>query len=416
MTDPSAPARAPDNRIYILIASVMLLFVSAGGMYLIVVALKEVAQEFGWPRAVPSLAFSLQFVGSGLGGILMGWVLDRLGMGAPALIGTVMISAGAVLVSGIDAAWQLYLIYGVMFGLAGQGSLAAPAMANIARWYDRRRGMAVGIVSSGQALAGIVWPPIFGAFMEATGWRDMFFWFGVLCLCTMLPLSFLVRLKPSVLHGPAAAGEASRARETDQPRCPPMTPNTIQFSLCGAMIGCCVAMALPLGHMVAFATDAGLPVDQATLVLSLILMAAFASRVVLVGLLSDRLGGLRALFIFSAVQGTMLALLTTVSAFWALCAVGVLFGLGYGGVFPVYTVAIRDHLPIRQIGWRTGVIFLFGAIGMALGGWMGGYLFDVTGSYTLPFLIGAGFNMGNLVIVGSLIARLRPRTAQPVQA
>ena len=416
MTNDSAPARAPDNRLSILIASATLLFVSAGGMYLIVVALKEVAQEFGWPRAVPSLAFSLQFVGSGLGGILMGWVLDRLGMGAPALIGTVMISLGAVLVSGIDAAWQLLLIYGVMFGLAGQGSMAAPAMANIARWYDKRRGMAVGIVSSGQALAGIIWPPIFGKFMEAAGWRDMFFWFGVLCLCTMLPLSFLVRRKPPVPQGSVVADGTGQVREEIKPPCPPMTPNAVQFNLCGAMVGCCVAMALPLGHMVAFATDTGLPVDQATVVLSLILMAAFASRVVLVGLLSDRLGGLRALFIFSVVQGSMLALLTTVSNFWAMCAVGVLFGLGYGGLFPVYTVAIRDHLPIRQIGWRTGVIFLFGAIGMALGGWMGGYLFDVTGSYTLPFLIGAVFNLGNLVIIGSLIARLKPRASAAVHA
>lgn len=424
MTDSPAPRRAIDDRFYIVFASVMLLFVSAGGMYLIVVAMKEVAREFDWPRAVPSLAFSLQFAGSGFGGIFMGWVLDRKGMGVPALVGTVMVSIGAMLVSGIDAAWQLYLIYGFMFGLAGQGSLAAPAMANIARWFDKRRGMAVGIVSSGQALAGIVWPPIFGHFMEAVGWRDMFFWFGVFCLSVMLPLCMLVRRKPppvkisSAQGGGSATGSVRKSVGEPEaaPRARPMTPNAIQCTLCCAIFGCCVAMALPLGHLVAYATDAGLPMEQATLVLSLTLMATFASRVVLVGLLSDRLGGLRALFIFSGVQASMLALLTTVNDFWALTAVGIMFGLGYGGVFPVYTVAIRDHLPITQIGWRTGVIFMFGAVAMGFGGWMGGYLYDVTGAYTLPFLIGAGFNIVNLIIVAGLIQRLKPRAARMAAA
>lgn len=416
MTDSPSAGRSVDDRLYILIASVTLLFVSAGGMYLIVVALKEVAQEFGWPRAVPSLAFSLQFAGSGIGGILMGWVLDRYGMGVPALVGTVMVSTGAMLVSGIDSAWQLYVIYGFMFGLAGQGSMAAPAMANIARWYDKRRGMAVGIVSSGQALAGIVWPSIFGRVMETIGWRGMFFWFGVFCLCAMLPLCLVVRRKPPVTPLAAGGGGSGRTVGRKTPSRPPMTPNGIQASLCAAIFGCCVAMALPLGHTVAYATDAGLPVEQATMVLSIILMAAFTSRVVFVGLLSDRLGGLRALFIFSGIQGTMLALLTTVSDFWSLCVVGAMFGLGYGGVFPVYTVAIRDHLPITQIGWRTGVIFMFGAVAMGVGGWMGGYLFDITGSYTLPFLIGAGFNMGNLIIVAALIARLNPGEARRATA
>ena len=158
------------QRLIILIGSVTMLLVSAGGMFLVVVALKDMAMEFGWPRAIPSFAFSLQFIGSGFGGIIMGYLLDRVGFGGPALIGTLMIGFGSMLVSEISAAWQLYVIYAIMFGLAGQGSLAAPALANIARWYDERRGMAVGIASSGQALAGIVWPPIFGYVLLTVGW------------------------------------------------------------------------------------------------------------------------------------------------------------------------------------------------------------------------------------------------------
>ncbi len=405
---PDHAKSAEHRRKWILFGSVAMLFISGGGMYLIVVALKEVAMEFGWPRAVPSFAFSLQFIGSGFGGVLMGYMLDRFGFGIPALIGSVMIGLGAMLVSGIDSAWQLYVIYAVMFGLAGQGSLAAPAMANIARWYDKRRGRAVGIVSSGQALAGIAWPPIFGLVMAAIGWRDMFFWFGVFALCTMLPLCLMVRHKPPSLAAPklgTMAGEALHQKSPAKEQ--PITNAALQARLCCAIFGCCVAMALPLGHLVAFVTDRGYPIHNAVQVLSVMLMAAFVSRAVLMGALSDRVGGLRALFVFSIVQATTLATFTVVHDLLSLYVLAGAFGLGYGGLFPIYSVVIRDHLPINEIGRRTGVIFLFGAVAMGLGSWMGGYLFDLTGAYTLPFLIGAGFNLVNLVIVSQLIYKLR---------
>ncbi len=404
MTDAGIERR----RFFVLCGSVALLFVSGGGMYLIVVALKVVALEFGWPRAVPSFAVSLLFIGSGLGGIVMGWVVDRVGFGAPALVGAVMAGMGGILGGRIDAAWQLYLIYGIMFGLSGQGSVAAPAMANIARWYDRGRGRAVGIVASGQALAGIVWPPVFGLVMAAVGWRDMFFWFGVFALSVMLPLAFVVRHKPPAQAVPeaTAAPEAGR-RAVAEVR--PLSPFAIHCTLCCAILGCCVAMALPLGHLVAFVTDRGHPIQNAVEVLSAMLMAAFVSRAVLLGPITDRIGGLRALMMFSVVQTVTLAAFTVAQDLWALYVLAALCGLGYGGIFPLYAVSIRDHLPISEIGRRTGVIFMFGAAAMGFGSWMGGVLYDLTGSYTLPFLIGAGLNVVNLAIVGWMIFRLRTR-------
>lgn len=388
-----------------------MLLVSGGGMYLIVVSLKEVAMEFGWPRAVPSFAFSLQFIGSGFGGIVMGYALDRHGFIVPALVGSVMVGMGGILGSYIDSAWQLYLIYGLMFGLSGQGSLAAPGLANIARWYDRRRGMAVGMVSSGQALAGIVWPPIFGVAIAAVGWRDMFFWFGVFSLCVMLPLCIIVRHKPPpyVPPKPVATPSADRGTQKDVGAAKqPPSIFAIQSTLCCAIVGCCVAMALPLGHLVAFVSDRGHPVQDAVEVLAVMLMAAFFSRAVLLGIVSDRVGGLRALIVFSVVQAVMLASFTIAYELWALYVVALLCGLGYGGIFPIYAVAVRDHLPIMEAGRRTGIIFLFGAVAMGFGGWIGGYLFDLTGSYTVPFLIGAGFNVMNIIVIGGLIFRLRP--------
>ena len=398
------------RRLFVLIGSVTLLTVSSGSMYLIVVALKDVAMEFGWPRAVPSTAASLLFIGSGLGGIVMGWALDRYGFGVPAVVGSVMAGLGGVLGGFIDAAWQLYVIYGLMFGLSGQGSLAAPALANIARWYDKRRGMAVGMVASGQALAGIVWPIVFGLVMTAYGWRDMFIMFGVFAICVMLPVCLLVYHKPpvyGVLDAPAGSNQNGAASQSDLPASVPLSPFAIHCLLCAAICGCCVAMALPLGHLVSLVTDLGHPIENAVEVLSAMLMAAFVSRAVILGLISDQIGGLRALILFSLIQTVTVAMFPVTHELWALYVLATLCGLGYGGIFPLYAVAIRDHLPIGEIGRRTGIIFMFGAISMGFGSWMGGALFDLTGSYTLPFLLGAAFNLANLVILAWLIFRLR---------
>ena len=217
MTDEENRKQCSRDPFLALAASVMLLLVTVGGMFLIVVALKEVAQEFGWPRAMPSLSLTLQFVGSGFGGILMGYVLDRMGMGVPTMVELVMVGLGAILVSWTDAQWQLYLIYGFMFGLSGPSSTDTPAMINIARWYETRRAMAIGVVASGQGLAGIIWPPIFSRVMEAQGWRDMFFWYGVFALCVMPPIWLVLRKNPPVpsTHVPDQGGSFAN-HETDQ--------------------------------------------------------------------------------------------------------------------------------------------------------------------------------------------------------
>jgi len=399
--DPEAARR----RTLVLIGSVAMLFITGGAMFMIVVALKDMATEFSWPREVPSLAFSLQFVGSGFGGLIMGRVVDRWGFGVPAVLATVMVSAGAMLVGEISTAWQLYAIYTIMFGLSGQGALAAPALANIARWYSEHRGKAVGIVSSGQALAGIVWLPVFGYVMLQIGWRDMFFWYGVFSFCVMAPLCWIVRHKPPPPQ-PLPKATAGSGFSTEKP-VSPMSNNSIQYGLCFAIFGCCIAMALPLGHLVSFVTDRGHPIQNAVEVQSVMLLCAFISRAVLLGLLSDRWGGMRALLIFSVGQTVMLTIFTLTHELWALYAVAALMGLGYGGLFPVYTVAIRDHLPIGEIGRRTGVVFFIGAAAMGVGGWMGGYLFDQTGSYTAPFLLGAAFNAANVILIIYMIYRLR---------
>ncbi len=399
-----------------------MIFVGSGSLFLIAVTLKDLAAEFGWPREVPSLAFSLQFIGGGLGGILMGYLLDRLGAVVLPVIATFAVVSGSILTTLVDAQWQLFAVYLFLFGFLGQGSLYAPLMANISKWYERRRGMAVGIVASGQSLAGIVWPPIFGVAVTEVGWRYGFIGFGLIAAAIMLPMCLIFIRKPPDIETLIAAEASEGAGSKGRPRHGARRSETslsylqLQIVLCVAIIGCCISMALPLAHLVAYATDIGLPLTDAVTVLSVTLMAAFTSRVLLVGLLSDRFGGLWALFIFSALQAAMVALLAYADSTILLYVIGIGFGLGYGGIFPVYAVIIREYMPPDEAGRRTGVVFLFGAVSMGLGSWMGGALFDTTGSYDLPFLIGVIANGINLIIVGALLTKTRPAETSAVAA
>ena len=409
-------------RFIVLLGSHTMIFVGSGSLFLIAVTLKDLAAEFGWPREVPSLAFSLQFIGGGLGGILMGYLLDRLGAVVLPVVATFAVVSGSILTTLVDAQWQLFAVYLILFGFLGQGSLYAPLMANISKWYERRRGMAVGIVASGQSLAGIVWPPIFGVAVTEVGWRYGFIGFGLIAAAIMLPMCLIFIRKPpdteTLIAAEASEGAGSKGRPRHGARRSETSLSYLQLQivLCVAIIGCCISMALPLAHLVAYATDIGLPLTDAVTVLSVTLMAAFTSRVLLVGLLSDRFGGLWALFIFSALQAAMVALLAYADSTILLYVIGIGFGLGYGGIFPVYAVIIREYMPPDEAGRRTGVVFLFGAVSMGLGSWMGGALFDTTGSYDLPFLIGVIANGINLIIVGALLTKTRPAETSAVAA
>ncbi len=409
-------------RLLVLIASTALVFISSGSMFLISVTLKDFTSEFGWPREIPSLAFSLQFIGGGFGGIVMGYAYDRLGPVVPPLTASLSVTLGAFLTVFVSEPWHLYVIYLFLFGFFGQGSLYAPLLANISRWYERRRGMAVGIVSSGQSLAGIIWPAVFGYIVAWIGWRNGYIGFGVLAACVMLPLVMVFVRRPpsrdalfrleaeSEKAGPAQKRQAIRRSEM------PFGPARLQSILCIAIIGCCIAMAMPLAHLVAHATDQGMKLTDAVEVLSVTLMAAFISRAVLVGFLADRYGSLWALFAFSAIQAVSLTTLTFSDSSLALFVVGLGFGLGYGGIFPVYAILIREYMPPLEAGRRTGLVFLFGAVAMGFGGWLAGTLFDSTGSYTLPFMIGVASNIFNLLIVGTLLTKSRPGRAEPAPA
>ncbi len=403
--------RAATRRFIVLAASLLFIMIGTGSVYFLVVALKLISAEFDWPRVVPSIAYSLQYFGAGVGGIFMGYCLDRMGMGIPALIGASMIGAGAILTSIVSSPWELYLIYGVMMGFLGRSALFSPLMANITRWFDHKKSMAVGIVGSGQGLAGAIWPPVFQHYFDVIGWRQTSFWYGVFALATMLPLALILRQKPPQPEATAPVASRPATQQTATALRPALSSRKLQTSLSIASIGCCVAMSLPLAHVVSHVSDIGYSPARGAEVLSLMLASAAVSSFFGVGFLGERFGGLRAIFVFSSTQALFLATLAFVDSLTAVYVTAMLFGLGYGGILPCYPIIVREYLPASEAGRRTGFIILFAGGGMALGAWLGGAIFDHTGSYKIAFLIGAAFNLANLAIIGSLIVRTRIRPA-----
>jgi len=328
------------------------------------------------------------------------------------LTGASMIGVGAVLTSYVTRQWELYFIYGILMGFLGRAALFSPLMANITRWFDHKKSTAAGILGSGQALSGALWPPIFAYLNTTIGWRGTAFWYGIFALATMLPLVLILRLRPPP-PDPAttSARRATGGRNALPAYEPVVAPRVMQQALSIASIGCCVAMSLPLAHIVSYVSDLGYSPVQAPQILSLMLACAAMSSFFGVGFLGGRFGGLGAIFIFSAAQATFLSTLIFAEGLTALYIAAALFGMGYGGILPCYPVIIREFMPATEAGRRTGVVILCAGGGMAIGSWLGGATYDLTGSYRLAFLIGVVFNLGNLAIIGSLILRTRLRPA-----
>jgi MFS family permease len=307
-------------------ASMLLMAIGFGTPYVVVVALKPMAAEMGWPRAVPSLANALAYIGAGVGGIAFGWVADRIGAMIPALVGAVMIGLGAMLASR-GGEWNLYISHGLMIGLFGNAAFFAPLMANVSRWFDRNRGAALALVSAGQQVAGAVWPPLFQYTIDGWGWRTTLFWYGVFVLAGMLPLALLVR------RPPAAAPEAQAREPVSGTSIVGLPGNLVQVLICVSIVCCCVAMALPMVHVVAFCSDLGFAPARGAEMLSLLLACAFLSRIAW-GRLSDRIGGLRTVWLCAAAQALFLSFYLAVDNLVGLYAVSAAFGLGFGGLVP----------------------------------------------------------------------------------
>ncbi|MGL9620293.1 MFS transporter [Bradyrhizobium sp. U531] len=370
------------------------------GMWSLVVALPAVQADFNAPRAEATLPYTLAIIGFMIGGIVVGRLADRFGILPPLAGGTVLMSLGYVLSAFAPSLSVFALISGVTIGLGGAASFA-PLVADVSLWFDRHRGLAISLATAGSSLAGVVWPPLVQHAIAAHGWRQTHIGIGLFCLATMLPLSLVLQRRPAV---PNAAREVASGSTTMQTIGLP--PSATQGLLALAGICCCVAMAMPQVHLVAYCGDLGYGSARGAEMLAVMLGFSVASRLVF-GWLLNRIGGLPTLLLGSAMQATALALYLPFNGLVSLYVVSAIFGLAQGGIVPSYAVIIRELFPAREAGFRISLAISVTLAGMALGGWMAGAIFDRTGSYASALVNGIAWNIVNIAIAAWLLQRQR---------
>ena len=409
------PDRGADSRYawLRLAATLGLMTIGSAAMYVVAVVLPAVQAEFGVARADASLPYTLLMVGFGLGGVLMGRLADRFGVMLPVLIGAAGLASGFALAAASGSILGFAIVSGVLLGFLGSSATFAPLVADTSLWFVRRRGIAVAICASGNYVAGAIWPPIVQQLVESIGWRGAYNTLAVVSAVVMPLLALALKGRP-----PAAVAGITRGGAAARPSERPFgfSMNQAQALLCVAGVACCVAMSMPQVHIVAYCSDLGFGAAQGARMLSLMLAAGIVSRLVS-GAICDRIGGVRTLLLGSVLQGTALLLFLPFDGLGSLYVVSALFGLFQGGIVPSYAIIVREHFPPAEAGARVGTVLMCTLFGMALGGWMSGKVFDLTGSYHAAFVNGIAWNLLNLGIVLLLMWGLRrQRGAAPASA
>jgi MFS family permease len=373
------------------------------GLWSVVVALPAVQADFQAERGAASLPYTCVSIGIGLGSLLMGRLLDRVGLMIPVLIGAATLAIGYGLSCIAGSILQFSLIY-LVIGMFGSAATFVPIISDISLWFDRRRGIAVALVASGNYVAGAVWPTLIEHLIHAHGWRYAHLVIGIVCGVLIPPLALMLRSPPPRL-APGVKPMTIRHPRIN------LSPRVLQALLCFAGLACCVAMSMPQVHIVAYCGDLGYGASNGAVMLSLMLGFGVVSRIGS-GFLADRLGGLMTLLIGSIAQMSALALYLTMDGLTSLYVISSLFGLFQGGLVPSYAIIVRENFPARETGSRVGMVLMMTLLGMGLGGWMSGVIFDRTGSYAAAFANGVAWNIGHLLITLFLMLRtLSPRAA-----
>jgi len=373
-------------------------------MFVVAVVLPQVQAEFDISRAQASMPYTLMMIGFGLGGLFMGRVVDRFGVTVALWIGSCGIFFGFMAASMSQSIVAFSLAHGLLLGLVGVSATFAPLVADTSLWWNKYRGIAVAVCASGNYLAGAVWPNIANWGIDSIGWRETYFWMGIVCALSMALLAFFLRRRPptTVIIPSLSSGVVASSRPFG------LSTGQAQILLIVAGLSCCVAMAMPQVHVVAYAVDLGFGAARGAEMLSLMLGFGVVSRL-LSGLICDRIGGIRTLLLGSVLQGIALLMFLPFDGLVSLYVVSAIFGLFQGGLVPAYAIIVREHFPPSQTGRRVGEVIMATMLGMALGGWLSGFIFDLTGSYEFAFINGVVWNALNLTIVLSLLWRLKHR-------
>ncbi len=386
-----------------LAIAVLLSTIGGVGIWSFVVALPAVQAAFHLGRGTASLPYTLSTIGFALGGVLLGWIADRVGVVLPVIGSAIALGLGYAAAGLAPDLISLALAYGVVIGFLGCSATFVPLVAEVSHWFVRRRGIAVAIAACGNYLAGTLWPPVLERAIALYGWRATHLGVAAFCVLSMPPLALLLRGRPPG-HG--------SCRQAAPPSLGTLglRPGTLQALLATAGLCCCVAMSMPQVHIVAYCGDLGYGAGPGAVMLSLMLGFGAVSRVAS-GYFADRIGGFATLLIGSLAQMSALVLYLGLTGLDALYVVSALFGLFQGGLVPSYAIIVRECFPAREAGRRVGVVIMLSLFGMALGGWMSGEIFYLTGSYRSAFANGVAFNAVNAAIALWLLWRARQRTA-----
>ena len=387
-----------------LAAALALATIGGVGLWSSVVVLPTIEAEFGTDRGGASIPYTATMVAFALGGALMGRLADRFGIMVPIMLGAVMLCVGYFAAASAGSYWGFVVAQAVLVGGMGSSSTFSPLVADISHWFVKRRGIAVAVCASGNYLAGTIWPPILQHAIETIGWRHTFMGLGVLCVVTMLPIALLLRRPAPADHGAPATDGVHAAIATL-----PAPPAVLQGLLVLAGIACCVAMSMPQVHMIAYCGDLGYGPARGAQMLSIMLGLGVVSRLAS-GFIADRIGGIGTLILGSMLQCLALLLYLPFDSLVSLYVIAGLFGLSQGGIVPSYALIVRQYFPAREAGGRIGLVLMATVLGMAIGGWMSGEIFDLTGSYQAAFLNGIAWNLLNMGIAfWLLMSRVRPK-------
>jgi MFS family permease len=385
-----------------LAVSVLLSTIGGAGMWAVIVVLPAVQAEFGVDRADASLPYTATMIGFALGNVVIGRSVDRMGYWRPALIASVLLGAGFLLAALSTSIVQFTLVQGVMIG-AGSSAIFGPLIADVSHWFARRRGVAVSAAAAGNYLAGALWPLLMPYLMATGGWRFTYAVIGGICLVAMVPLVLMLR-RPAPLVEAAAAHLGRPVQPI------PVSPGALQALLVVAGLSCCVAMSMPQVHIVAYCIDLGYGVARGGEMLSIMLAAGVVSRIAS-GFLADRIGGIRTLLIGSVLQCLSLLFYIPFDGLASLYVVSLVFGLSQGGIVPCYAIIVREYMPASEAGQRVGIVVMATIFGMAIGGWMSGWIYDLTGSYAAAFLNGIAWNLLNIAAMVLLLWKARRSAA-----
>ena len=369
------------------------------GMWVIIVIMPAIEAEYGGTRAMASLPYTLTMVGFALGNYVIGRAVDHFGITASLIVAATMTAIGF----GLATLSSSLLVLSFTQFLVGFASAVGfgPLIADISHWFVRRRGIAVAIVASGNYLSGALWPILLAEVLAESGWRAVYIVMAAVTLAAVIPLAFALRRRlPQEVQTAAQNTSLVNALTVG------LSPRALQYLLGFAGIGCCVAMSMPQVHIVAYCVDLGFGPAVGAQMLSLMLLCGVASRIIS-GLVADLLGGVRTLLIGSCLQCLALFLYLPSGGMVSLYVVSLVFGLSQGGIVPSYALVVREYMPAKEAGARVGFVLMATILGMALGGWLSGVTYDLSGSYTLAFVNGIIWNSANIAIITWLISRSR---------